>query len=506
MLSERVRHWFPGASAPPAASLTAVFLLLVVVIAVFRGDAQDVAARWWHDPTYSHGLLLAPLTLALIVLAVAGVRRDKSGPDAFALLGLCGVAAVMLVGALLGIATIFQLLLPILLLSGFLVTFGRRSMGQLWFPVLFLYFSLPIWGAVNPLLQDLTTSAVSRIIFLAGIPAFINGNFVTVSAGVFEIAEGCSGLRFVIISGAVASLYAYLYLATWKGRAAYFLFGLALAIIGNWVRVFIVIVMGTRIGIDHPYVANHAWLGWLIFAFTMLILFGFAGRFAHSTDGERNMSNADVRRSPRALAVTAPSLAIVVLFVAFRSAEALLASQSPQQLAALDWIDPAAPRDVCGSWRTRFVNADAERRGVAEVDTQAVCVDVVFYASQRQDSELVNTANRLYADKLGARTVWRGRFSQPLLGALVVRRNGPPPLLIAYRYIVGGVPAISARDAKLLQGRGLLAGRTDGVLVAYAATCDTDCQENLENGQLPEAFQRLLDQREGAGFTVAAQN
>ena len=84
-------------------------------------------------------------------------------------------------------------------------------MRCLWLPVLYAYFTIPVWDLLNPLLQWLSAFAVRGVLSLIGLPVYFDGLHFQIPAGVFEIAGGCSGLHFFIVGAAIAVFYGELH-------------------------------------------------------------------------------------------------------------------------------------------------------------------------------------------------------------------------------------------------------------------------------------------------------
>src|SRR5690606_19531172 len=105
------------------------------------------------------------------------------------------------------------IVLPPLLLCAVALVFGKAAARALAWPIGFLYFALPQWWLLNGLLQRLTTAAVTLMIDLTGLPAYVEGNFIHVPEGVFEVASGCAGLNYVVVAAALAVFYGLMYLS-----------------------------------------------------------------------------------------------------------------------------------------------------------------------------------------------------------------------------------------------------------------------------------------------------
>ncbi len=85
--------------------------------------------------------------------------------------------------------------LPMILLASIMALLGLRFAAYAAIPVSMLFFTIPIWDLTVGPLQDLSTWVVTIWLQWTGITAHIDGYIITLRAGAFEIAEGCSGMR-----------------------------------------------------------------------------------------------------------------------------------------------------------------------------------------------------------------------------------------------------------------------------------------------------------------------
>ncbi|WP_204309205.1 archaeosortase/exosortase family protein, partial [Klebsiella michiganensis] len=70
-------------------------------------------------------------------------------------------------------------------------------------------------------LQDITIAMVMPMLHLFGVPASVDGVLITTSNGYFEVAEACSGAKFVIAMIAFGVLVANVCYISWRRRAAF---------------------------------------------------------------------------------------------------------------------------------------------------------------------------------------------------------------------------------------------------------------------------------------------
>ena len=108
-----------------------------------------------------------------------------------ALLAIAAAGVPWYVATASGIQIGHQALLPALMIGAIAAVGGLAIARASAFPVGYLYFAVPVWSLVNTPLQSLTTAAVTVVLRVTGIPAYVEGNFVHIPVGTFEIAGGC---------------------------------------------------------------------------------------------------------------------------------------------------------------------------------------------------------------------------------------------------------------------------------------------------------------------------
>ena len=132
---------------------------------------------------------------------------------------------------------------------------------------------MPGWGLLTAILQKVSTNAVTFLMSYSGIPTFVEGNFVTIPAGVFEIAGGCSGLRYLIVSLAISSLFSFLYIKNTKKALLFFTVAILGALITNWIRITALILIGEYTDMQSDLMTDHNVFGWYLYIPFMFLLF-----------------------------------------------------------------------------------------------------------------------------------------------------------------------------------------------------------------------------------------
>jgi exosortase A len=265
------------AIARPAVAIPAMAIL--AVIATFLAlwpTTQSLSLRWMDTVSraYTHGSLV-PLIAAFLIWRRRDLlaRVDLAPSLSAALFGVL-LGVVWLVALRAGIQIGHQVLLPLIATAAVWAALGGAAVRALALPLAYLYFTIPIWDAINPALQWLSAFAVRGLLSLIGIPVYFDGLHFQIPAGVFEIAGGCSGLHFFIVSIAVAVFYGELHRDRLATRLKLVALAIGFAFITNWIRIAIIIYLGHKTEMQHPLVSHeHYTFGWGMFAVAMTLYF-----------------------------------------------------------------------------------------------------------------------------------------------------------------------------------------------------------------------------------------
>jgi exosortase A len=456
------------------AALAGVFLL-------YRPSSESLIALWDDIAriTYTHGFLIAAISAWLVV------RRRRELADEPCAPSVAGAAVTVLTGVVwffavrAGIEIVNQVLLVILMWLSVWALFGLRVARVIWLPVGFLLFAVPVWDIVNPLLQELTVHAVHALLQVAGIPAYVDGNYVHVAAGVFEVAGGCSGIHFFIVSFSLGTLYGEIGRDPWKVRAWLLALAVGFALLANWVRVFIIVVAGHLTNMQHYLIREeHYNFGWAVFAVMMLFYLILARRIAPPA---RNEPPPLAELGNGAKGTRATGLLVAIGCVALIPVFEILNPVKPAPLPALGASLPPVPAGWSQatshtmSWSPVFAGADQEERSeYADDNGQHLAVFVATYAMQRQNKELIAYGNSLIGSNEGP-VVSNTRADSGEPAQEIVFEHGNQRSLIRYYYRVGDRRTARGVVAQLWYGFRAMTGATTSQVVAMRAPCVPDC-------------------------------
>lgn len=321
----------------------------------------------------------------------------------------------------------------------------------------------------------------------------------------------------------LAVLYGELNLQRLKSRVGLFLAAVLLALVANWIRVFIIIYMGYETNMTSSLIEDHDMFGWWVFAASLVPLFFFARRLekhdvAAAETGQTGRSGSSPlavnSRMPLAGAAGSvfPLLYIgLISWMAMPPGAGSDASASRQHNVALVEPESWMPlfEKTLSSWQPSMENPDRllkktflSREGLDGKggSDEQLFVALYSYNFQRPGGEVVHYRNRLYdsSAQLPERTFTiAADDSLPLAGLTLRFRRSEERIHLAYGYYVEGRWETNDLQAKLAQLPGLLNARTDASLLVIGLQCeDCDAEQRLEE-LTPEIQGKALDYLDG---------
>ncbi len=145
----------------------------------------------------------------------------------------------------------------------------------------------------------------------------VEGVFVyLIGVGTFEVAHGCSGLRYLLVGGqALVLIYGELYLSRLRSRITLFcLGGVAFALLANWIRVFVIIYMGGyETNMQSGLIEDHENFGWWVFAGTLVPPLYFLARQLEKRDDQVVASQDNDEKQDHAKPAGKATVAVTVV-------------------------------------------------------------------------------------------------------------------------------------------------------------------------------------------------
>ena len=258
--------------------LVPAFILLAVALAMLSNwdGLKNLYMRWAYEDEYGYGFLAAAL-VPVFIWRLWGLIQERSGGARWPGLALVLVAQVFGVLGALGESYFVEQVAFVLTLLGLaVVAFGIGPI-RIFVPLaVILLLTIPIPYTLQAIitlkLQLLSTNLGVAAIRFLGIPVYVEGNIIDLGSYKLQVAEACSGLRYLLPLTCISFILAYLYEAPFWKRAIIVASAPLLTVFINSVRIAIVAVLVERFGSHMAEGFLHEFEGWLIFLFGSLLL------------------------------------------------------------------------------------------------------------------------------------------------------------------------------------------------------------------------------------------
>lgn len=315
--------------APPAparlpeawrAPLALLGLSLLALIAVTAASWGAMLHQWWNIDTYNH-LMLVPLIIAwLVALKEETLARLAPQPFWPGLVAVAGGLALWRAGEALGINLVAEAGAVGAVQATVVTVLGLRVSLVLALPLAFAAFLVPFGDEIIPPLQALTAEIAIALTHGSGVAARIEGVHIHTPAGLFIVAEACSGVKFLIAMVTLGVLVCATRLRRWTTRAGFMVACVLVPILANGVRAWATIYVAQYVGADKATGFDHIVYGWLFFAIIIAVLLGGAWRFVEREAEDYGWPLATIegwgwldRAETRTLAPTGAAGAIIAL-------------------------------------------------------------------------------------------------------------------------------------------------------------------------------------------------
>jgi len=382
--------------AAPAAAwrthLAGLGLVWLLLLTLFHKDAAHIVSIWWNDATFNHCFLILPLIGWLVAQRLPELR--KLAPAAwFPGLVLLGTGALgWLLGEAGGVSIARHTGLVFMLQGAIITLLGRNVARGLAFPIFYALFLIPAGEALVPAMQTLTAHIATFLLGITGVPAHLEGVFITTPAGYFEVAEACAGARFLIAMLAFGALVGNVCFKSWRRRAAFLAIAIVVPVLANGVRAWGTIYVAERASLTWAAGFDHVVYGGIFFALVIALILGIGWKFFDRRACDPWFDPAAMpamEGAPLNLAAAA-ALAIAALPIAWATMISAAGTREAPMAIALPNVPGWTRIAPSNDWRPHFTGADrivfARYRDVAG---RTVDLAVILYTHQSEGREVV---------------------------------------------------------------------------------------------------------------------
>lgn len=390
------RAWL--ASAPALGCAFAV----AAILAVYASTAASIVGIWWRSETFAHGFVVIPICLWFVWRARAALAATPARPWWPGLALVAAAGGLWIVASAADAQSVRQFALAFMLQAAIVTIVGLRVARVIAFPLAFLLFAVPAGEFLIPTMMDRTADFTVAALRFTGVPVHREGNHLVIPSGTWSVVEACSGVRYVIASAMVGTMFAAIAYRSTGRRVLFVIASIVVPVVANWLRAYMIVMIGhlsenrLAVGVDHIL------YGWVFFGIVMLLTFWVGSLWQeHERESASNVVPLSTLANPSTTvrAVAAAALAAVVVAGVFAPVQALMGRGAARPvpllpaIAAQDgWTEKAG---TVTRWRPLYAGYALEYRQTFAKDGRDVALHLAYYRNQVKGAELITSANIL---------------------------------------------------------------------------------------------------------------
>ncbi len=401
-LVAELQAWASWRHAPVLAASLCVFCIL----GLFWQTTASIVAIWWRSETFAHGFVVVPICLWLTW------RRRETLALIAAKPWWPGLAFVFLAGALwlvMGVADVLgvkQFALAFMIQAAIITVLGTGVARALAFPLAFLLFAIPAGEILVPVLMDWTADFTVNALRWSGVPVYREANHLTIPSGRWSIVEACSGIRYIIASFMVGTLYAAIAYRSTRRRVMFIAASLVVPVVANWLRAYMIVMIGHLSNNRYAVGVDHLIYGWIFFGVVMVLLFWVGSFWQEDPAPTRSAAVSSTWLSSSIASDPAPGRMLFAAALAAILTAGLwlpIAATIDRRDSTTTPIVPAivgengwTPSGIAfADWKPRYKGFASELQQTFRRDGRDVGLYIAYYRNQEKGQELVTSGNLL---------------------------------------------------------------------------------------------------------------
>ena len=255
-------------------------IFLICAVVAYAPVLAKLATDWWNVSDYSHGLLCAPLAVAIVVARRRLLAQTPTAPRTAGLVGAIFALMLLALGTLGAELFLTRASLIVFVASSVVFLFGWRHLRVLAFPFALLALSIPIPAIVMTRvtlpLQFVASATAETALSVVHVPVLREGNVLVLTNATLQVAEACSGVRSMMSLVVIGLIVARYLEHRAAARVAIVLAAVPVTVAVNAFRVTATAVATQYYGVAAATGTVHEVLGLVLFAVSALVLTGCA--------------------------------------------------------------------------------------------------------------------------------------------------------------------------------------------------------------------------------------
>jgi exosortase len=446
-----------------------LFVAIAVVAFLYAPSIVTLWKKWilW-DQDLAHAIPTIAVMLALLArknyqLAIARRRSNYYWLQLLAL-ACCSLSWYFFESLSISLPAYFILMATLAL---FISTSFSPSLLWAVLPSLgLLIFTIPIWSELSGLLVKLSSVVVGQAVKISHITVLLDGSSLFLPSGTIYIADGCSGIRYLIIALLMAYILILLNQYKLGVATATLVIAATLGLLANWLRIYLLVLIGYHTEMQSSLMHDHETFGWVVFACILIPAIYFS-------PVSRSIGAAiALPKYPRLLPLIPLAIGPVLLY--FEANNTYVAN--PLNLDYLNSYQTTTTQQIGAKLQPGIT---LKEKRIVRLDQLPVRVDLFINTPSDGREEIVPFVSRITD---GAEWVLEQSATEMENFKIEVYKKvgGAARIVIARQYIVGAMQTDSYWMAKFIQIIAKASNKSYFGLLIVQTNCKNDCEEEIK--------------------------
>lgn len=453
----------------------AIAAIVAAIAAIYWPTVRDLAGLGQRDD--GQYLLVVGAFLFMVWGAREALERLPIRPSYWGLAALGVLAVAWLLGQLALVRVVTDASVVAMIPAAVLALLGAQWVRALAFPLAFLLLAIPIEQPLAPVLAGWTADVVIRLLESSGISVHREGAFFSISSGDWAVADTCSGMQYLTSCLVVSLFFAYTQFRSSAKRAAFIAGAAALAVVGNWLRAFLTVLIAHLS--DNRFLRDeHAMFGWYVYGVLFVLYVAAWWRFREAPQ-KREAPGRTQGVFPARFAMLVALVLVIAPLIAIGVTRP--ARQAIGDLRIAESRGWTSASNAASNWTPLLHNPTRQQKYSFRQEDRHIDLVIGWFQQETWDSKLVSLANRLVEPETGRWVLARqsGVDQFPATASLVASPDAR--VLIWQWYWVDGVMSGDPIRIKLAQLLGrLLRGRAPSAWIAISTPITERAPGDLE--------------------------
>lgn len=252
-------------------------LVTVALLGYMYADSLVFMVGQWGRDDYSHGPFIPLISAFLVWQRCHRLAEMNFSSSWWGTMVMLPALLLYVAGNLATLYVISHLSLWLMIVGLVLSFLGAKVLRELSFPLAYLLTVIPLpiflYNSLSGRLQLWSSALSVGVLQSIGVTAFREGNVIDLGPVQLQVAEACSGIRYLFPLTALALLCAYFFRDRMWKRVVLVLSALPISVLVNGVRIGIVGVLVEWYGPQAAEGFLHLFEGWVLFLITLGLLF-----------------------------------------------------------------------------------------------------------------------------------------------------------------------------------------------------------------------------------------